>query len=274
MKLDDAQAAQYAEQGYVLLPGLFSDAEVKVLIDEVPGIYAQRRDEVVREKDGETVRSAFAAHNYSEAFRRLSRHPRLIEPAMQLVDGPVYIHQFKINAKAAFNGDVWQWHQDYGTWSRDDLMPEPRALNLAVFLDEVNQFNGPLLFIPGSHKGGVIEAGHDVATTSYPLWTIDNHTILPFHQTADRADMRMKFQQPGHFHEHLLRLDKYAVGGNDEDRLFAALDRVCPSDVPYPHKLRQIIGSSRNVEFARTAAFRPLGDVKALRGRGAGDMTL
>ena len=177
MKLDDAQAAQYAEQGYVLLPGLFSDAEVKVLIDEVPGIYAQRRDEVVREKDGETVRSAFAAHNYSEAFRRLSRHPRLIEPAMQLVDGAVYIHQFKVNAKAAFNGDVWQWHQDYGTWSRDDLMPEPRALNLAVFLDEVNQFNGPLLFIPGSHKGGVIEAGHDVATTSYPLWTIDNQTI-------------------------------------------------------------------------------------------------
>ncbi|MEE8535966.1 MAG: phytanoyl-CoA dioxygenase family protein, partial [Kiloniellales bacterium] len=64
-----------------------------------------------------------------------------------------------------------------GTWSRDDLMPEPRALNLAVFLDEVNQFNGPLIFIPGSHKRGVIEAGHDTTTTSYPLWAIDNQTI-------------------------------------------------------------------------------------------------
>ncbi len=177
MKLDDGQRAQFAEQGYVFIPALFSDAEIKVLMDEVPGIYGQRRDEVVREKDGETVRTAFAVQNYSEPFRRLSRHPRLIEPAMQLVDGAVYIHQFKVNAKAAFNGDVWQWHQDYGTWSRDDLMPEPRALNLAVFLEEVNQFNGPLLFIPGSHKRGVIEAGHDVATTSYPLWAIDNQTI-------------------------------------------------------------------------------------------------
>ena len=89
MNLDDAQAAQYAEQGYVFLPGLFSDAEIKVLMDEVPGIYAQRRDEVVREKDGETVRTAFAVQNYSEPFRRLSRHPRLIEPAMQMVGGAV-----------------------------------------------------------------------------------------------------------------------------------------------------------------------------------------
>ena len=30
---------------------------------------------------------------------------------------------FKINGKMAFEGDVWQWHQDYGTWKNDDLMP-------------------------------------------------------------------------------------------------------------------------------------------------------
>ena len=95
----------------------------------------------------------------------------------QLLGGDVYMHQFKINAKAAFNGDVWQWHQDYGTWARDDLMPEPRAMNIALFLEDVTEFNGALMFIPRSHKGGVIEAGHDRATTSYPLWTIDDATI-------------------------------------------------------------------------------------------------
>ena len=62
------------------------------------------------------------------------------------------MHQFKINGKAAFDGDVWQWHQDYGTWMNDDLMPNARAMNVAIFLDEVNEFNGPLMFIPGSHK--------------------------------------------------------------------------------------------------------------------------
>ena len=87
------------------------------------------------------------------------------------------MHQFKINGKPAFDGDVWQWHQDYGTWMNDDLMPEARAMNVAIFLDEVNEFNGPLMFIPGSHKQGALPAGHDTSTTSYPLWTIDNDAI-------------------------------------------------------------------------------------------------
>ena len=69
------------------------------------------------------------------------------------------MHQFKINAKAAFTGDVWQWHQDYGTWARDDGMPEPRAMNIAVFLDEVMPINGPLMLIPRSHKHGSLQAG-------------------------------------------------------------------------------------------------------------------
>jgi len=87
------------------------------------------------------------------------------------------MHQFKINGKMAFEGDVWQWHQDYGTWLNDDQMPEARAMNVAIFLDEVSEFNGPLMFIPGSHRQGVLAAGHDTSTTSYPLWTINNDTI-------------------------------------------------------------------------------------------------
>jgi ectoine hydroxylase len=89
----------------------------------------------------------------------------------------VYMHQYKINAKASFTGDVWQWHQDYGTWARDDGMPEPRAMNIAVFLDEVMPVNGPLMLVPRSHTQGVLAAGHDTSTTSYPLWTLDEQTV-------------------------------------------------------------------------------------------------
>ena len=118
-----------------------------------------------------------AAHTFSEPFDRLGAHPRLLGPVTQLLDGQVYMHQYKVNAKAAFDGDVWQWHQDYGTWSRDDLMPEPRAMNIALFLDDVSAVNGPLMIIPRSHRDGVYRAGHDLATTSYPLWTLDRATI-------------------------------------------------------------------------------------------------
>ena len=65
----------------------------------------------------------------------------------------------------------------FWTWHADDQMPEARAMNIAIFLDDVNEFNGPLMLIPGSHKLGVLEAGHDTQTTSYPLWTLDSKTI-------------------------------------------------------------------------------------------------
>ena len=176
MNLTDEQLKQFDESGYFLLPDCFNEREIAVLKNAAKEIYALERDEIWRETSG-APRTAFAAHTYNEAFRRLGKHPRLINPVMQLLDGQVYIHQYKVNAKAAFDGEVWQWHQDYGTWRSDDKMPQPRAMNIAVFIDDVAAYNGPLLFLPGSHKRGVLDAGHDLATTSYPLWTLDRETV-------------------------------------------------------------------------------------------------
>ena len=177
MKLTRSQLEQFDADGYLFFPSLFSRDEIRILTDEVPALYAQRRTENVREKTGDAVRTNFAAHLYSAPFARLARHPRMVEPVQQIFGEDLYMHQFKINGKMAFDGDLWQWHQDYGTWTRDDDMPSARAMNVAIFLDDVNEFNGPLMFIPGSHKLGLLEAGHDTSTTSYPLWTIDHATI-------------------------------------------------------------------------------------------------
>jgi ectoine hydroxylase len=177
MKLSPEQLQKFDREGYLFFPSLFTATEIKTLTDEVPALYEQRRPENVREKTGDVVRTNFAAHMYSYPFAKLARHPRMVDPIRQLFGEEVYMHQFKINGKQAFDGDVWQWHQDYGTWLNDDQMPEARAMNVAIFLDEVNEFNGPLMFIPGSHKQGVLDAAHDLSTTSYPLWTINNDVI-------------------------------------------------------------------------------------------------
>jgi len=176
MKLTDADLARFEEEGYLFFPSRFTPEEAALLARHAGEVLAMQREEVWREASG-VARTAFAAHTYDEAHGCLGRHPRLIEPVMQILGGPVYMHQYKINAKAAFDGEVWQWHQDYGTWKRDDEMPEPRAMNIAVFLDDVTAANGPLLFLPGSHKQGVLDAGHDLETTSYPLWTLDRATV-------------------------------------------------------------------------------------------------
>ena len=176
MKLTAEQLRQFDELGYLFLPSCFSEEEVALLRSEGEQILRQERQEVWREKTG-APRTAFAAHTFNEVFRLMAHHPRLVEPLQQYFNDGVYVHQFKLNAKAAFEGDVWQWHQDYGTWARDDGMPEPRAMNIAIFLDEVMPINGPLMLIPKSHKQGVLSAGHDTATTSYPLWTLDKETV-------------------------------------------------------------------------------------------------
>jgi ectoine hydroxylase len=176
MKLSEAQVNQFNEEGWLFLPELFTPEEIAVLNTEAEEIYKQSREEIWREKSG-APRTAFAAHLYNEAFGILGRHPRMIEPIEQLFGEKVYMHQYKINAKAKFSGDVWQWHQDYGVWARDDGMPEPRAMNISIFLDEVFPYNGALMLIPRSHKQGVLAAEHDKSTTSYPLWTLDEATV-------------------------------------------------------------------------------------------------
>jgi ectoine hydroxylase len=174
--LSPQQIRQFEQEGWLFLPETFSDEEVAVLRADAELIYRQDRPEVWREKSG-APRTAFAAHLYNEAFGLLGRHPRMLRPVEQLFGEQVYMHQYKINAKASFTGDVWQWHQDYGTWARDDGMPEPRAMNIAVFLDEVMPINGPLMLVPRSHTQGVLSAEHDLTTTSYPLWTLDEATV-------------------------------------------------------------------------------------------------
>ena len=170
MNLSPQQLKDFDEQGYLFFPNCFSEEEIALLRDDAEAILKLDRKEVWREKSG-APRTAFAAHTFNETFRLLACHPRLVEPLRQLFGEDVYVHQFKLNAKAAFEGDVWQWHQDYGTWARDDGMPEPRAMNIAVFLDEVMPINGALMLIPKSHKQGVLAAGHD--TLDHVLSAVD-----------------------------------------------------------------------------------------------------
>ena len=84
MKLTAEQIQQFESDGYLFFPSLFTPEEIKVLTDEVPSLYAQRRPENVREKTGDVVRTNFAAHMYSYPFAKLARHTRMVEPIKQL----------------------------------------------------------------------------------------------------------------------------------------------------------------------------------------------
>ena len=100
MRLTAQQLADFDEQGYIFLPECFTAEEVALMRGEGEAILSSTRKEVWREKTG-APRTAFAAHTFNEVFRLLGAHPRLVEPLQQYFGEDVYVHQFKLNAKAA-----------------------------------------------------------------------------------------------------------------------------------------------------------------------------
>ena len=188
MQLDPQQLRQFDRDGFLILPDLFSALEVDVIRSRVPNLLSEKSEANIVEKDSGEVRTSMGLHLRDELFAKLVRHPRLVEPARQIRSGPLYIQQVKVNVKAAFSGEVWQWHYDFATHHNDDGVPEPLALNLHIFLDDVTPFNGPLYFIPGSHKFGTQRAFHDTSTTSYPLWVVEDDIVRNLITEAEKID--------------------------------------------------------------------------------------
>ncbi len=177
MKLGDEQIRRFERDGFLLLPNLFSPREVELMRSALVPVFAETDPANIREKLSGEVRTAMGLHLRSAVYAKLVRHPRLLDPAFQLLGDRLYAQQVKVNVKAAFEGEAWQWHYDFATHHHEDGVVQPVALNFHVFLDDVREFNGPLYFIPGSHRQGPQAATLDTVSTSYPLWVVDRASV-------------------------------------------------------------------------------------------------
>ena len=107
MELTQQQIEAFDKYGYLFFSELFTPEDVKKLNEAVPELYDRRKAYNVREKGSQAIRTNFAAHLYSAPFARLGRHQRMVRPVEQVFGEKLYMHQFKINGKMAFEGDVW-----------------------------------------------------------------------------------------------------------------------------------------------------------------------
>lgn len=152
--LDPSTLRDFARDGYLFLDSFFDDGDVAVLLDEVGRLSreADSEDErVIRETRSNAVRSLFAVHEGNDVFARIVRHPRLVGMARQILGGPVYVHQSRVNLQPAFVGTGFYWHSDFETWHAEDGMPRMRAVSLSIALTPNTPCNGPLMVMPGSH---------------------------------------------------------------------------------------------------------------------------
>ncbi len=146
----------YEDNGYLFMPNLFSNDEVQILQQELRRNMNDNKESqephVIKESQGNEIRSVFDVHNNDEFFHDLSSHERIVNIAQQLLGSQVYINQSRINFKPGFKGKDFYWHSDFETWHMEDGMPNMRAVSCSIVLTDNYHYNGPLLLIPGSHK--------------------------------------------------------------------------------------------------------------------------
>jgi ectoine hydroxylase-related dioxygenase (phytanoyl-CoA dioxygenase family) len=160
--LTEAQRAAYDRDGFMVIPGVFSPAEIDELCrvtDEFVRAAAQigAKDDVYDLEDTHSaaeprVRRLKAPHLIHPAYFRASRNHKVVAILKELW-GSVRFDTGKLNMKSAGYGAPVEWHQDWAFYphTNDDLAA------VGIMLDDATEQNGAMLVVPGSHKGPVFD---------------------------------------------------------------------------------------------------------------------
>lgn len=153
--LAEEALSRFERDGFIWFEGFFSQERIEPFFDDLKDMAKDESlmdsPQVISDPQSGEIRSVFAMHELSERFASLTRDPRILGMVRQLLGGDVYIHQSRINDKFGFQGKGFNWHSDFETWHAEDGMPRMRAISASLMLTDNNEFNGPLMLIPGSH---------------------------------------------------------------------------------------------------------------------------
>jgi ectoine hydroxylase len=163
MSLNTDQVDAYREHGYLVLPGLLPAATLQRLREAVDSLLAGASQVSVNTdlydlEDSHTpqhprVRRLKAPHRHHPAFGNLIRDELLLAPLRALLGPSVRLQGVKLNLKSAGYGAAVEWHQDWAfyPYTNDDV------LAVGVMLDAFVPDNGPMMVIPGSHRGPILD---------------------------------------------------------------------------------------------------------------------
>ncbi|MBY0333645.1 MAG: phytanoyl-CoA dioxygenase family protein [Acetobacteraceae bacterium] len=161
--LTDTQKREYEEVGAIVVPDVLGPEEVAALRRVTDGFVERARqvtahDAVFDLEDTHTpqmprVRRIKAPHLHDPVYAGLVRHPGILAVLQDLWGPDIRFDTAKLNLKSAGFGAAVEWHQDWAFYphTNDDLAA------VGVMMDDMALENGPLLIIPGSHKGPVFD---------------------------------------------------------------------------------------------------------------------
>ncbi|MGE0797566.1 MAG: phytanoyl-CoA dioxygenase family protein [Lautropia sp.] len=239
MNLSAEQLRRYDADGFLILPGLLSPAEVEVLRLETRRLSELESDLIKRERNG-AVRSIFRSHEAdgattSEAFHALARIPRMLGPATQLLrDRQLYIFHSKINVKPAFEGTIWAWHQDYGTWEKDGV-PTSNMTTALVMLDQAEEIGGALYFIPGSHQRGNLEHIEDRGVGALNQYSVRRDLLRSVLESRRPVPVIGPPGTVAFFHAQIVHGSGHNMSAGDRRQAYLVYNAVANKSLPVPN---------------------------------------
>jgi len=151
--------ATYEKQGYVICEDLLSNeiiAELRSTTDKLVtaagSIKASNETyEFIEETKVSLPRleRINSPHKVDPVFDQLIRKDEIIDILRLLLGEDIRMQDSKLNLKSGGGSSAVEWHQDWAFYphTNDDV------LAVGIMIDDMTASNGPVMFVPGSHKG-------------------------------------------------------------------------------------------------------------------------
>jgi len=160
--LSDDQKAFYDDNGYLLVDDVVTPEQLAELrritydfIEKSRSITAG--DEVYDLDAGHSAETPRLTriklpHKQHPYYRDVLQNSRMTEVLTDLLGPDTLLQTSKLNTKAPGGGAAVEWHQDWAFYphSNDSI------LAFGLMLEDVDLANGPLMVVPGSHKGPIL----------------------------------------------------------------------------------------------------------------------
>jgi len=158
-RISDDERRRFEEDGYLLVEGLLSPEEVR-LLHLVSTDDGAVKGGVLERGDASGATSLLTVRNElgDDLYSAIARSRRVVHAMEAVLDGEVYHYHHKLMLKEPRTGGAWEWHQDYGYWYKNGCL-FPLMASCMISIDRATLANGCLQVIKGSHRLGRLEHG-------------------------------------------------------------------------------------------------------------------
>jgi phytanoyl-CoA hydroxylase len=153
----DSLIHDYERYGVIRVRALFSADEVTALRSELERymreeLASKPEDARTMEPDGKTVRNLWRLEIHHPAILPMVEKPEIIALVSKLVHGEPVLMGVETFNKAARVGSGVPYHQDNAYFCQTP----PDMLTIWIAMDAVTMANGPVYYVRGSHKTGML----------------------------------------------------------------------------------------------------------------------